>query len=93
MKKLKNKLDDFDTDIMLMNEKEMPSFQKKHGKPLILVRMKVIIDKLTKPIEDLEEVVQRVIKATDTLTTTSLTRRTSDDEGDRYFEQIHPIFF
>lgn len=89
MNKLENKLDDFDTDIMLMEDKEMPSFQKKHGKPLILVRMKVIIDKLTKPIQDLEEVVQRVIKATETLTNTSLT----DDEGDRSVEQRRPDFF
>ena len=41
LSKVKNKLDEFDTDFMLMNEKEMPSF-KKHGMPMILVKMKEI---------------------------------------------------
>ena len=93
LNKVKNKLDEFDTEFMLVNEKEMPSFKKKHGMPMILVRMKRIIEKLEKPIEDLEEVVQRVIKATDTLTTSNLKRRMSDEEGDRMHEQLYQEYF
>ena len=85
---MKTKLDPFEIDFMLMNEKEMPNFKKKHGKSMILVKMKAILNRLTTPIEDLEEVVESINQATETLSKTRSPQKKMDGDekhGDYFF--------
>ena len=83
LNKLKTKLDPFEIDFMLMNEKEMPNFKKKHGQSMILVKMKAILNRLTTPIEDLEEVVESINQATETLANPKSNKKSRGGEDDQ----------
>ena len=84
LNKCRSKLGEFETDFMLINDRDFPEFKKKHGLPLILVKMKSLIGKLEKPIDDLELVTQTIVDCTETLAKSKLKRRKSDadDEDD-----------
>ena len=90
LNKLKKMLDPFEIDFMLLNEKDLPNFRKKHGNSMIVVKMKEIIEKLTKPISDLEHVNESINQATETLSKTRSPQKKRD--GDEEYDDWNHFF-
>ena len=81
----RSKLGDFETDFMLIEDRDFPDFKKKHGVPMILVKMNSIIDNLAKPIGALELVTQTIVDCTETLAKSKLKREKSEEQEDYGF--------